>query len=362
MANGVLASSKNLTKYGIKNQIFSSGNTELQLFQNSSNFAELRAIGTDFYYSVSKYRNNYGLCSLKGLKRTLAKMSKPDLIVLHQIYTFSTILGYWYARKCRIPYAVFPHGSLTKYHETDNKLIKWIAKRIIFSRILHKANFIIVTCDNEKRDLRQSIQRKVVVLPYGAEFKKDLLEKRNASSGESQYARILFSGRFDKKKNLPLLLTALSQIVAIFPHVVLDLAGSGNKKEIDVLLKLVHQLKIENNVKFHGWLDKSEMEKLIISARLLVLPSDNENFGLVVSEALSAGVPCVVSKFVGTSDIVAKHHAGEIIEALTPESVAATIIKVLEGDETKYRESALTATLEDLDWAKIALKWRTLLT
>ena len=92
-----------------------------------------------------------------------------------------------------------------------------------------------------------------------------------------------------------------------------------------------------------------------------MLPSENEKFALVVSEALSAGVPCVVSKFVGTSDIVAKHHAGEIIDELTPESVAAGVIKVLEGDENAYRAAAIQATCEDLDWSKIALRWKALI-
>ncbi len=355
-------SAKYLTKYGIKNQIFSTGNTKSQLIRNSSNLASLRTIGIDTHYSVAKYQNDYGIGSFRGLKRTLAEMSKPDLIVLHQIYTFSTILGYWYAKRNNIPFAIFPHGSLTKYHESDNKLIKAIAKRIVISKILSEANLIIVTCESEKEDLRQSIRTKAVLLPYGAEFKKELLEKRKAPRDVTKYPRIIFSGRFDKKKNLPLLLAAMPQIVSKFPHTILDIAGSGSKKEIEVLVKLAYLLEIESHVVFHGWVDKSGMEKLFASSKLLVLPSDNENFGLVVSEALSAGVPCVVSKFVGTSDIVAKHHAGEIIEALTPQSVAAAVIKVLEGDEDAYREGALSAAREDLDWSKIALRWRTLLT
>jgi len=73
-------------------------------------------------------------------------------------------------------------------------------------------------------------------------------------------------------------------------------------------------------------------------------------------------VPCVVSKYVGTSDIVAKHHAGEIIKELTPTSVADGILKVLQGDETKYREAAFEAVQNSLDWSKIALQWKGLVT
>jgi glycosyltransferase involved in cell wall biosynthesis len=73
------------------------------------------------------------------------------------------------------------------------------------------------------------------------------------------------------------------------------------------------------------------------------------------------GVPCVISKFVGTSDIVAKHHAGEIINDLTPSAIAAKVIKVLNGDENVYRAAALKAIREDLDWAKISMQWKKLI-
>ena len=104
------------------------------------------------------------------------------------------------------------------------------------------------------------------------------------------------------------------------------------------------------------------MQEIFAAARLLVLPSENENFAIVVAEALSAGVPCVVSKFVGTADIVAKHNAGEVIDELTPASVAEGIMKVLRGDEIKYREAAFEAVENSLDWSKIALRWKALVT
>jgi glycosyltransferase involved in cell wall biosynthesis len=121
-------------------------------------------------------------------------------------------------------------------------------------------------------------------------------------------------------------------------------------------------LKLERSIQFHGWIDSSKMRELLATARLLVLPSENENFAIVVAEALGAGVPCVVSKFVGTADIVAKHHAGEVIHELTPRSVADGIIKVLQGNENRYREAAIEAVRESLDWSEIALRWKALVT
>ena len=360
--SGVFTTAKQLTKYGIKNQIVSTGNTESQLTRNSKNILELKAIGVEFSYSIFRFQNNYGLGSFIGLNRMLARMSKPDFIVLHQIYTFSTLLGYWYAKKYRIPYAVKPHGSLTKYHESDSRLIKTLAKWLLISKILREASAIIVTCESEKTDLNPPLQAKAIQLNYGAVLSQPLNKSARRLPMGTQNPRIVFSGRFDKKKNLSLVIKAMPTVLEKYPDLTLDIAGSGTAKEVKTLQSLIQSLKLEGSIQFHGWVDAPKMLELFSGARLLVLPSENENFAIVVAEALSAGVPCVLSKFVGTADIVGKHHAGEIIQELTPTSVADGILKVLQGDETKYREAAFEAVQNSLDWSKIAVRWKALVT
>jgi glycosyltransferase involved in cell wall biosynthesis len=360
--SGVFTTAKQLTKYGIKNQIVSTGNTENQLTINSKNISDLKAIGVEFSYSIFRFQNNYGLGSFIGLNKMLARMSKPDFIVLHQIYTFSTLLGYWYAKKYRIPYAVKPHGSLTKYHESDSRLIKTLAKWLLISKILREASAIIVTCESEKTDLNPPLQAKAINLNYGAVLSQPLNKSARRLPMGTQNPRIVFSGRFDKKKNLPLVIKAMPTVLEKYPDLTLDIAGSGTAKEVKTLQSLIQSLKLEGSIQFHGWVDAPKMLELFSGARLLVLPSENENFAIVVAEALSAGVPCVLSKFVGTADIVGKHHAGEIIQELTPTSVADGILKVLQGDETKYREAAFEAVQNSLDWSKIAVRWKALVT
>jgi glycosyltransferase involved in cell wall biosynthesis len=360
--SGVVTTVKQLTKYGINNQVVSVGNTKNQIKKISHIASDLNSIGVQYRFTVAKFKNDYGVGSLRGLNGLLASLPKPDLVVLHQIYTFSTLLGYMYAKRYGIPYAVQPHGSLTRYHESDRKLIKTLAKWFLISKILREADAIIVTCESERDDLNSRLQAKTYQLEYGADVSQFAYKDVSRPPVGSQNLRIVFSGRFDKKKNLSLVIRALPYIIEMYPALTLDVAGSGTAKEVRKLQRLISSLKLEGNVKFHGWIDSLKMQELFTAARLLVLPSENENFAMVVAEALSAGVPCVVSKFVGTADIVAKHHAGEVIHDLTPISVANGIMKVLQGDEIKYREAAFEAVQNSLDWSKIALRWKALVT
>jgi glycosyltransferase involved in cell wall biosynthesis len=362
VSSGVVTTAKALTRYGISNQIVSAGVMHNQLERNSQLQSELNSIGVEYRYTVARFKNDYGVGSLRGLNRKLASLAKPDLVVLHQIYTFSTLIGYIYAKKNGIPFVVKPHGSLTNYHESDSRVIKALAKWFLISKILREADAIIVTCESERADLNPPLQAKAYKLNYGAVMNQAVDESVRGLSVGSQNPHIVFSGRFDKKKNLPLVIQAMPLVLEKYPDLILDIAGSGTANEVKMLHRLVTSLKLESNIQFLGWVDGPKMQEIFSSARLLVLPSENENFAIVVAEALSAGVPCVISKFVGTADIVAKHHAGEVIEELTPTSVADGILKVLQGDENQYRDAAFEAVEHSLDWSKIALRWKALVT
>lgn len=360
VVTGLMNTVEQLTKNGISNQIISFGNTRKQINANSLYMSEINSLGVDYIYTVARFKNDYGLGSLRGLKRKLCNLTKSNLVVIHQIYTFSTLLGYIYAKTNDIPYVIQPHGSLTKYHEADSKLIKFLAKGLIISRILREADAIVVTCESEREDLKPMLQAKACQLNYGAIPNSSVNQTFRKLPENNENLRIIFSGRFDKKKNLSLVIRAMPLILKMYPELILDIAGSGTKNELKMLRNLVSSLSLEGSVQFHGWINRLKLSELLANARLLVLPSENENFAIVVAEALSAGVPCVVSKFVGTADIVAKYHAGEVIDELSHTAVAKGILKVLQGDEIKYREAAIEAVTESLDWSEIALKWKAL--
>lgn len=358
--SGVVTTSKYLTKHGINNQIISFGNTRAQIKRISTIEAELNSIGAKLKYTTGKFSNDYGIGSIKGLRTLLANLERPDLIVLHQIYTFSTLIGYIFAKRSGIPFAIMPHGSLTKYHESDHRMRKLLAKWFGISKILREADAIIVTCNSERTDLDPPLLPKAHIIPYGAiirRLSKDMTKIRYVSD---QAPHIVFSGRFDKKKNLSLVIQAMPLLLEKYPDLVLDVAGSGSVDEENTIHKLVESLCLSGRIKFHGWMENSEMLEILSGARLLVLPSENENFGIVVAEALSTGLPCVVSEFVGTSDIILKHQAGEVISQLNAISVANAILKVLQGDTTLYRKAAFEAAELSLDWSRIAQQWREL--
>lgn len=362
VSKGVLNLSEQLTIRGVENQIVSFGNTRSHIGSLTEQIAKLQLLGVEFLMTIARIDNVYGIGELKNLRKRIFNLPQPDLLVLHAIYTFSTLFGYLYAKKSGIPYVVMPHGSLTKYHEKDNKAIKAFAKWLLISRILRQAGAIIVTCESEKTELNPTLHEKTWQIEYGATVTGHLNKNSQNTSLGFKAPRIVFSGRFDKKKNLAIVIQALPYILKQYPETILDIAGSGTSKEVKRMESLVSSLRLERHVVFHGWIESAKMMELLTNARLLTLPSQNENFAIAVAEALSAGIPCVVSKFVGTAEIVAKFHAGEVIDEITPASVADAIIKVLNGNESIYKVAATKAAQSSLNWSKSVFRWKSLIT
>jgi glycosyltransferase involved in cell wall biosynthesis len=105
--------------------------------------------------------------------------------------------------------------------------------------------------------------------------------------------RALFLSRIHPKKGLPLLLEAWSR--ACPKDWILELVGPDENGHRSELEKQIHALDLSNSVFFNGPVSDRAKWKKYASADLFVLPSHSENFGIVVAEALAAGVPVLTT-------------------------------------------------------------------
>jgi len=354
---GILNICTNLKSFGVDGRVISTGNTSRNIHAAKTQIRLLHNLGIAVNTYTSLIDNTYGVSFNFLPRKKIPIMHKEDLVVLHQIYTFSTLIGYCYARRHGIPYAVFPHGSLTHYHSRDSRVKKYLANRIFVNRILDNSSLIIVTCISEFQDLSEELKERARIIPYSIQT-TNLNPSAHLETEESREEQnIIFSGRFHRKKNISLILRALPSVINVFPNVRLKLAGDGSPAERQLLESEIDKHAITDKVDFLGWLDGDELRKFYYSGDVLVLPSFNENFALVVSEALQAGIPCVVSKNVGTADIIKRTGAGLVLSALTPEVLAEALVEVLSNGREHYLNPITRVLSEELNSNQIANKW-----
>ena len=121
------------------------------------------------------------------------------------------------------------------------------------------------------------------------------------AAGRSR-TEILFVGQLIRRKGVDVLLDALAPLWAEYPSLSLTLIGDGEERT--ALQSLAADAGSGERVTFTGALPADEVRMRMAAADLLVLPSRWDGWGMVVNEALAAGVPAVVSTRCGAGDLI----------------------------------------------------------
>jgi glycosyltransferase involved in cell wall biosynthesis len=141
---------------------------------------------------------------------------------------------------------------------------------------------------------------------------------------------VLYVGRFVRDKNVDLLIASLKYFVENREIPKTYLVGSGPEKT-----RLVDVAKQENFGEAITWLDslphKTDVYKLMLQSKLLILPSLREGYGLVVAEALAAGCQVITtSSPLNAARFMAEEFGGKVIDP-EPQELAETIQTELEN-------------------------------
>jgi glycosyltransferase involved in cell wall biosynthesis len=119
------------------------------------------------------------------------------------------------------------------------------------------------------------------------------------------------------------------------------MVGAGELEQD--LRELVAQLGLRN-VSFPGFVNQSELPRIYAACDVFVLPSENEPWGLVVNEAMCAGLPVIVSKEVGcVPDLVREGENGSTFAAGDVDTLATALSPILQ--DSRLRRSMSDASL-----------------
>jgi len=151
------------------------------------------------------------------------------------------------------------------------------------------------------------------------------------------------AARFASEKGVEVLLDALPKILEKYPKVQVLFAGTyqnvmGEQAYYDRLIPRILDYEIRGHWKFLGNLDPIQMSAFYQNLDVITVPSLNstEAFGLVQIEAMMNGVPSVPSALPGVRQPVKMHGMGVVSEIGNADSLAKSILEVLDNKE-KYR-------------------------
>ena len=261
------------------------------------------------------------------------------------------------------------------------KFLRNFYKKIYIKKVIRKDTLLI--CDSWKSvfAIPINIKNKIIVLAHGQEYLDPRkIEKINLalsrasilisnSSFTKNLAKNVLNGsklkhivipptyfmdkspaRFKKTKNIiPNLLTltridirkGITQTMEALSilkkqkkikEFIWHIAGSG--PELDNLKKLSHLLDLKKEIKFNGWVNDFEKNKLFKKSDIFVMPSYKykrsiEGFGIVYVEAAKYGIPSICGKDSGASDFVKNNVSGWVVDPLDLNALKKVLIDAI---------------------------------
>ncbi len=191
----------------------------------------------------------------------------------------------------------------------------------------------------------------------GSAHPQDFSPKGAMKHGQDAHAtKVGFIGRLDPIKRIPDLLHAMTLLE---PPIQLDIFGEGAERP--KLEQLIIRLGLTERVTLHGAIPQPH--SALAATDLLVLPSQTEGFGLVLIEAMAAGVPVVATDVPGIRDVVRNGETGVLVPVGSPARLAEEIGSLLR-DEPR-RKSLIARAYQDVrerfSWDVVVPQYRKVL-
>ena len=221
----------------------------------------------------------------------------------------------------------------------------------ILEPIVEKLTARIAVSELARSTLKDHFETDAVVIPNGIDGHKYANAKKYTEySGENT---IGFIGRFEEpRKGLQVLLDSLPIVARFIPDVKYLIAGPGESK--DYIKNIDPQLR--NRIKFLGFLTDEMKESFLKSVKIYVAPNTGgESFGIILTEALSAGTAVVASDIPAFKAVLENGDAGTLFTNENSAELAKVLVALLRDGEKREKLSENgKLSAQKYDWQVVA--------
>ena len=281
-----------------------------------------------------------------------------DLVHIHAIFSYVPTVAMAIARIKKVPYIIRPLGQLCTWSLQQSAVRKQLYLKLIEKSNLDRSSFVHFTScqeQNEASDLKLIAQS--VVIPHGLSVKpmiayprQQLRKKLNCPKDDPI---IVFLSRLHPKKGLETLIAALGKLQSY--SFTFAIAGSGDQQYEAAIRTLISTQGLTNRTRFLGFVTGEQKDLLLQGSDLFVLTSHSENFGIVVLEAMAAGLPVLLTPGVALSADVQRHCTGKVTP-LDVDSISQAIAQYLNHPDVAKSDGdrARQFVLDNYTWDKVA--------
>ncbi len=304
--------------------------------------------------------NKFSFALLLGLWKDI---KDADIVHVQGLFSYSVPIALIYAKFLKKRVLLTPHGTLGQWclasgSRLKSLWLKWLIEPFNSTTLWH------ATAEMEKREILSVFPNaNVQVIANGIqvhEFEKhktltsnEFIRKFTQKIIDAEKI-IISMGRLQKKKGFDILINSFVKVLQHYPQAKLLIAGQDEGEEGN-LQKQIAAFDLKDKVFLIGAINGQDKINFLANADLFVLPSHNENFGIVYTESLVAGTPIVASKNTPWSE-VEEADCGKWVNNSVDETADA-ILEMFEKDREQMRKNSKQLA-KKYDWKNIALQFK----
>lgn len=301
---------------------------------------------TDFQcHNLSEYPN-------MRINDLPSPFNNPDLVIFEGVYEYPFCRIVFELWKRHIPYIVIPRSSLTRQAQRRKVLKKKIANYIYFNLFVNKARAIQYLTNNEYSESSEKWNRTPLIIPNGINInnKKKIFNRLNQISG-------IYIGRIDTyQKGLDLLFEACirHKKELRYSNCVINVYGPDRYNSKAGLAQMIHDNNVQDIIRLNDGVYDYQKENRLLDADFFIMTSRFEGHPMGLIEALSYGLPCLVTVGTNMATEIAAADAGWTAENNVV-SIQNALVKMMnEKEKFEKKGNAAFILAQEFDWRKIA--------
>lgn len=292
---------------------------------------------------------HYNEC--KKISDLQAPFNNPDIVIFHEAYRKEFLAISSELRRRKIPYIIVPHGELNEEAQQKKHIKKVIANILLFNRFIDGA--VAIQCLSERELNSTHFGKKKFIGTNGINIPNMKKESFNTDC-----TKFVYIGRLDVyHKGLDLMIEAIKKEAAFLKknNCTFHLYGPDIKGRYDQVKKLIDDAGVQELVILNHEVSGEEKEKVLLDADVFIQTSRFEGMPMGILEAMSYGLPCLVTEGTTLSSIINNNECGCASDT-DPLSIAQAIKKMIDNKNRfdYYSKNALSIAKTSFSWPIIS--------
>lgn len=237
-----------------------------------------------------------------------APFNKPDLVVFEEFFKIECCIVARKVESHGIPYIIVPRCQMTENYMKNKNLKKVVASALLFNHFVNKARAVQFLTEQEKIESKDFYNGDSFVMPNGIYLQNECARiSTNPVIGT-------FIGRYSVwQKGLDLLFEAVEKKKELLKenNVIFELYGPDDRTgSSESIREMAKEKGLEELVRVNGPVFDEKKKKVLLNSSFFVHTSRFEGMPIAVLDALSYGVPCLVTQGSNVREVVEDNDAG----------------------------------------------------